>query len=201
MFEKFKKKKCSRLSLSSTLYKPDFYKVGPFSISPEFSCSAQSKNLRLSRTPDKYDHSLTRTSFLSPFSKILRLTRAFTQKSKIRALNHSKIEKYPCVRSLEFCYFHLDKVLCYKDKNLKVTSCKRNLKTRTITQKYKILTEVAKGESSASISKKYGIAKQTLSRTEKKIIRKSTKTKILCKELGCESSLIRIWTKHAIYGF
>ena len=179
MFAKFKKKKCSRLSLSPTLDKPDFYKVEPFSISPQFSCSTQGKNLRLSRTPDKSDHSLTRTSFLCSFSKILRLTRAFTQKNKIRVFNHSKIEKYPCVRSLEFCYFHLDKIFCYKDKILKVAGCKRNLKFRTITEKYKILTEVVKGESSASISKKYSIAKQTLSRTEKKIIRKSRKTKIL----------------------
>ena len=40
---------------------------------------------------------------------------------------------------------------------LKVAGCKRKLKTRTITEKYKILKEVDKGESSASISKKYDI--------------------------------------------
>ena len=45
----------------------------------------------------------------------------------------------------------------------KVAGCKRKLKTRTITEKYKILKEVEKGESSASISRKYGIPKQTLS--------------------------------------
>ena len=44
----------------------------------------------------------------------------------------------------------------------KVAGCKRTLKTRSITEKYKILKEVDKGESSASISQKYGIAKQTL---------------------------------------
>ena len=38
----------------------------------------------------------------------------------------------------------------------KVAGCKRKLKTRTITEKHKILQEVEKGESSASISKKYG---------------------------------------------
>ena len=40
---------------------------------------------------------------------------------------------------------------------LKVAVCKRKLKTRTITEKYKILKEVDNGESSASISKKYDI--------------------------------------------
>ena len=45
----------------------------------------------------------------------------------------------------------------------KVAGCKRKLKTRAITEKYKILKEVEKGESSASISKKYGVPKQTLS--------------------------------------
>ena len=54
--------------------------------------------------------------------------------------------------------------------------CKRKLKTRTITEKYKILKEVDKGESSASIAKKYGIAKQTLPGWLKKIIPKSRKT-------------------------
>ena len=45
----------------------------------------------------------------------------------------------------------------------KVAGCKRKLKIRTITKRYKILKEVEKGESSASISKKYGVPKQTLS--------------------------------------
>ena len=45
----------------------------------------------------------------------------------------------------------------------KGTGCKIKLKTRTITVNYKILKELDKGESSASISKKYGIAKQPLS--------------------------------------
>ena len=45
----------------------------------------------------------------------------------------------------------------------KVAGRKRKLKTRTITEKYKILKEAEKGESSASISKKYGVPKQTLS--------------------------------------
>ena len=46
---------------------------------------------------------------------------------------------------------------------LEVAGCKRKLKTRTATEKYKILKEAEKGESSASISRKYGIPKQTLS--------------------------------------
>ena len=46
---------------------------------------------------------------------------------------------------------------------LEVAGCKRKLKTRTTTEKYKILKEVEKGELSASISRKYGIPKQTLS--------------------------------------
>ena len=36
----------------------------------------------------------------------------------------------------------------------KVAGCKRKLKTRTITGKYKALQEVDKGESAISISKK-----------------------------------------------
>ena len=44
----------------------------------------------------------------------------------------------------------------------KIVGCKRKLKARTITEKYKILKEVEKGEPSASISKKYGVPKQTL---------------------------------------
>ena len=45
----------------------------------------------------------------------------------------------------------------------KVAGWKRKLKTITITEKCKILKEIEKGESSASISKKYGVPKQTLS--------------------------------------
>ena len=45
----------------------------------------------------------------------------------------------------------------------KVACCKRKLKTRTITDKYKILKEVEKGELYASISKKYVVPKQTFS--------------------------------------
>ena len=44
----------------------------------------------------------------------------------------------------------------------KGAGCKRKLKTRTIIEKYKILKEVEKGKSSASISKKYGVPKQRL---------------------------------------
>ena len=40
---------------------------------------------------------------------------------------------------------------------------KRKLSSRTLTEKYKILKELDKGEPSVSISKKYGIPKQTLS--------------------------------------
>ena len=50
----------------------------------------------------------------------------------------------------------------------KVAGCKRKLETITITEKYKILKEVEKGESSAFISKKYGIPKQALSGWSKK---------------------------------
>lgn len=41
----------------------------------------------------------------------------------------------------------------------KVAGCKGKLKTRTITEKYKILKDVGKGDSSVSISKKYGKSK------------------------------------------
>ena len=40
---------------------------------------------------------------------------------------------------------------------------KRKLSSRTLTEKYKILKELDKGEPSVSISKKYGIPKQTMS--------------------------------------
>ena len=43
----------------------------------------------------------------------------------------------------------------------KVAGWKRKLKTRTRTEKCKILKEIEKGESSASVSKKYGVSKQT----------------------------------------
>ena len=59
--------------------------------------------------------------------------------------------------------FYRGKILFYQDKMSKGTGCKIKLKTRTITVNYKILKELDKGESSASISKKYGIAKQPLS--------------------------------------
>ena len=39
----------------------------------------------------------------------------------------------------------------------------RKLKTKTVLEKYKILKEIEKGETCASIVRKYGIAKQTLS--------------------------------------
>ena len=64
----------------------------------------------------------------------------------------------------------------------KVPGCKRKLKTTTITEKYKILKEVKKGESSASISKKYGVPKQTLSgwlKEKRKIYSKVQKNKTL----------------------
>ena len=72
----------------------------------------------------------------------------------------------------------------------KFAGCKRKLKTRTTTAKYKILKEVEKGESSVSISKKYGVPKQTLSgwlKEKQKFIQKSRKTKLLRKESGCDS--------------
>ena len=40
---------------------------------------------------------------------------------------------------------------------------KRKLHTRTVTEKYKILKEIDKGETCAAISRKHGIPKQTLS--------------------------------------
>ena len=72
----------------------------------------------------------------------------------------------------------------------KVACCKRKLKTKTITEKYKVLKEVEKGQSSASISKKYGTPKQTLSgwlKEKQKFIQKSRKTILLRKESGCDS--------------
>ena len=39
----------------------------------------------------------------------------------------------------------------------KLAGCKRKLKRRTTTEKYKILKEVEKGESPVSISKTYGV--------------------------------------------
>ena len=77
----------------------------------------------------------------------------------------------------------------------KFAGCKRKLKTRTTTAKYKILKEVEKGESSVSISKKYGVPKQTLSgwlKEKQKFIQKSRKTKLLRKESGCDSPHMKI---------
>ena len=76
-----------------------------------------------------------------------------------------------------------------------VAGCKRKLKTGTITEKYKILKKIEKGESSASISKKYGVPEQTSSgglKEKQNFIQKSRKTKLLRKESGCDSSHMRI---------
>ena len=67
----------------------------------------------------------------------------------------------------------------------KVAGCKRKLKTITISEKYKTLKEVEKGESSAFISKKYGVPKQTLSRWLKKKKKFRTKRE---KQNFCEKS-------------
>ena len=66
-----------------------------------------------------------------------------------------------CQGSRILSFYH-DKILFYQDKISEIVGCKRKFTTTTIAEKYKILKEVDKGESSASISKKYGIAKQTL---------------------------------------
>ena len=66
----------------------------------------------------------------------------------------------------------------------KVAGCKRKLKTRTITEKYKI---VEKGESSASISKNYGVPKQALSgwlKKKKKLFRSREKQNFCEKSQG-----------------
>ena len=59
-----------------------------------------------------------------------------------------KLNKYS---RLKLCCFVL------LSKMSKVAGCKRKLKTRTTTEKYKILKEVEKGESPASIPKTYGV--------------------------------------------
>ena len=77
----------------------------------------------------------------------------------------------------------------------KVAGCKRKLKTRTITEKYKILKEVEKGESSASISKKYGVSKQTLSgwlKEKTNIYSEVEKKKLPREESGYKSPQMKI---------
>ena len=77
----------------------------------------------------------------------------------------------------------------------KVAGCKRKLKARTITEKYKILKEFEKEGSSTSISKKYDIRKQTLSgwlKEKTKIYSEVEKNKFLQKESGCDSSHMKI---------
>ena len=78
----------------------------------------------------------------------------------------------------------------------KVAGCKRKLKTRTITEKYKILKEAEKGESSASISKKYGVPKQTLSgwlKEKTKIYSEVEKNKTSAKR-------VRVISQSKLYG-
>ena len=73
----------------------------------------------------------------------------------------------------------------------KVAGCKRKTKTRTITEKYKILKEVEKGESSASISKKYGVPNQTLSgwlKEKRKIYSKVEKNRTSAKRVRLRRS-------------
>ena len=77
----------------------------------------------------------------------------------------------------------------------KVAGCKRKLKARTITEKHKILKEFEKEESSTSISKKYGVRKQTLSgwlKEKTKIYTEVEKNKFLQKESGCDSPHMKI---------
>ena len=64
----------------------------------------------------------------------------------------------------------------------KVACCKRKLKTKTVTEKYKTAKEVDKGNHCLN---------------KKKIIEKSGKTKFLRKELGCESPYMKIWLLNA----
>ena len=77
----------------------------------------------------------------------------------------------------------------------KVAGCKTKTKTRTITEKYKILKEVEKGESSASISKKYGVSKQTLSgwlKEKTNIYSEVEKKQLPRKESGYKSPQMKI---------
>ena len=76
----------------------------------------------------------------------------------------------------------------------KVDGCKRKLKARTITDKYKILKEVYKGEPSASMSKKYAIiAKQTLYGWLK------VKTKTYSEVEKNKTSIKRVWLQVSAY--
>ena len=78
----------------------------------------------------------------------------------------------------------------------KVAGCKRKLKTRTITEKYEILKEVEKGESSTSISKKHGVPKQTLSgwlKEKTKIYSEVEKNKTSAKR-------VRVISQSKLYG-
>ena len=69
---------------------------------------------------------------------------------------------------------------------------KRKLPSRTLTEKYKVLKEIDKGESSASVSKKYGIPKQTLSgwsKEKNKIYSEVEKNKTSAKRVRMRVSL------------
>ena len=73
----------------------------------------------------------------------------------------------------------------------KVAGCRRKTKTRTITEKHKTLKEVEIRESSASISKKYGVPKQTLSgwlKEKRKIYSKVEKNKTFAKRVRLRRS-------------
>ena len=77
----------------------------------------------------------------------------------------------------------------------KVAGCKSKLRTRAITEKYKTLKEVEKGGSSASISKKYGVSKQTLSgwlKEKTNIYSEVEKKKLPRKESGYKSPQMKI---------
>ena len=70
---------------------------------------------------------------------------------------------------------------------------KRKLSSRTLTEKYKILKELDKGEPSVSISKKYGIPKQKLSgwsKEKNKIYSEVEKNKTSAKRVRMRVCLI-----------
>ena len=76
----------------------------------------------------------------------------------------------------------------------KVDGRKRKLKTRTITDKYKMLKEVGKGEPSASISKNYAIiTKQTFYGWLK------VKTKTYSEVKKNKTSIKRVWMRVSTY--
>ena len=108
-------------------------------------------------------------------------------------------------QAFRILFFYQDKISFCQDKMSKVAGCKRKLESRTINEKEIQNTERSWQRKTICIHIKgirYWETYIVWRLKEKtKIYSEVEKYKILWKDSGCESPLMRIWTKDAICGF